>query len=205
MIPSIAIEQLLKGLSLFPPAFERAFSHLIHREGYFANVRGDRGGMTYCGIARNFWGKLTLWLLIDEYVDRLGRPLRWNERIPSATIEARVKAFYFQKFWTPLRADDINSTSVAEFLFDSYVHSGSKAIQWLQQAASEVGAIKLTVDRRIGPKTIAAVNACDPQRLFYAMQDRRAAYLNWLADNVAGQGKFKRGWMRRINEFSYEA
>ena len=205
MIPSIAIENLLKGLPLFPEAFERAFAHLVQREGYFAHVKGDRGGMTYMGVARTFWPNLSLWMLIDAYVERLGRPLRWNERIDDPVVEARVKAFYYQHFWSKIKADQMGSASVAELLFDSYVHSGNRAIEWIQQAANEVGAIHLAVDRQFGPQTLLAVNACDPQRLFITLKALRAAYLGWLADNVSGQAKFRTGWLRRINAFRYEA
>lgn len=201
----MAIDNLLRGLPLFPKAFDNAFAYLVQREGYYAHVKGDRGGMTYMGVARTFWPQLTLWVLIDAYVERLGRSLKWNERIDDPIIEARVKAFYYQNFWKPLRADKLASTSVAEFLFDSYVHSGNKAIKWLQEAVNEVGAISLKVDRQLGPKTLAAANACNQERLFNSLKERRRQYLEWLADNVAGQDKFKRGWLRRVDNFAYSA
>ena len=191
--------------SLFSDRFEKAFCHLIMREGYYANVRGDRGGETYCGIARNHWSKLALWSLIDEHKAALDRPLRRNERIHCQIIDAKVKAFYKQNFWSKIKGDDIHSEALALLLFDSLVHSGNRAVEWIQQSANEVGALKLVVDRQFGPATLRAVNACDSERLFATMKALRASYLSWLADNVAGQAKFKRGWMRRINEFNYAA
>lgn len=189
--------------SLFTERFEKAFCHLIMREGYYANVRGDRGGETYMGVARNYWPDLPQWNLIDQYKERIGRPLKRNERINSEIIEAKVKAFYKQNFWSKIKGDDIHSEALALLLFDSYVHSGSRAIEWVQQAANEVGAIALQVDRKFGPATLSAVNASDPHRLFVSLRDRRANFLTWLAENVAGQEKFRRGWMRRINDFKY--
>lgn len=192
-------------MRIFSERFETAFHHLIEREGYYANLKGDQGGETYCGVARTFWPNLVLWHLVDAHKLALDRPLRWNERIDCPIVEAKVKAFYQVNFWNKIKADKITSECVALLLFDSYVHSGSRAIEWIQQAANEVGAIHLSVDRQFGPRTLAAVNACDAPRLFVTLKALRAAYLGWLADNVAGQSKFKKGWLRRINGFTYAA
>lgn len=195
--------------------FMKAFAHLERREGYYANVRGDRGGETYLGIARNFWqndplGK-EIWQFIDAYkVEIRPERLKRNYQIVDEGLKAMICHFYYQKFWKPNGCDLLGCEAIALLLFDAVVHSGSKADQWLQEAINEVGgpprgSILIKVDRQIGPKTIRAANLCDNYRLFEAFRHRRRNYLVWLADNVAGQAKFRRGWLRRIDEFTFDS
>lgn len=70
----------------FLPAFERM---IVNEGGYVLHtVAGDRGGMTYAGIARNFHPGWPGWRVIDQ------------GETPPAEL---VRQFYRSNFWAPLR------------------------------------------------------------------------------------------------------
>ena len=199
--------QVLQDLEVADMRFRKALEHLLLREGFYANVKNDNGKETYCGVARAFHPYWSGWKHVDAYKRHIrkteGRKVQRNERIENDALDQAVASFYLEKFWQPIMGDMIHDEAVAMLLFDSYVHSGSKAVKWVQQAANQVGSIGVAVDWKFGGKTLLAVNLCNGERLFNAMKQLRKDYLTWLADNVADQAKFKRGWLRRINHFTY--
>ena len=50
-------------------AFSTAFDQMIRNEGGYVlhTVAGDRGGMTFAGIARNFWGGWPGWRKVSNW------------------------------------------------------------------------------------------------------------------------------------------
>ena len=125
--------------------FLQAFESMIRNEGGYKlhSVEGDRGGMTYAGIARNFHPNWPGWAAIDA------------GDIPDTEL---VRQFYRMNFWTPVRGDNINSQEVARNVFDFAVNAGVATSVRLAQIV--VGA---TPDGKIGPKTLTALNAMDLQ------------------------------------------
>lgn len=98
-------------------------------EGGYANVSGDRGGETYCGIARNFWGKWEGWKIVDQH-----KPLKPNQIIKDPKLEALVKKFYKDNFWDVVGGDEIDHQSNANTLYDFGVTSGqSRSIMQVQK------------------------------------------------------------------------
>ena len=76
--------------------FEPCFEKVILIEGGYKlhEVQGDRGGMTYAGIARNFWPKWPGWAKIDA-----------NEF--DGELTRLVRVFFKAEFWDRIRGDDI--------------------------------------------------------------------------------------------------
>lgn len=149
---------------------------ILSWEGGYANVKGDRGGATNRGVTlatfRSVYGS-------KKTVDDL-----------KALTDAQWMHIYKVYFWDRWRADDIKSQSVANILVDWMWASGVTGVRKVQKM------LGVAVDGVVGPKTIAAVNGCDPMTLFDRIKMLRTAYINAIA--VGEQVKFKRGWSRRL-------
>ena len=160
----------------FLPAFERM---IVNEGGYVLHtVAGDRGGMTYAGIARNFHPSWQGWKVIDQ------------GETPPAEL---VRQFYRSNFWAPLRLDDVEHQEVAGNLFDFGVNAGLSTAAKLAQLV--VGA---TPDGKIGAKTLQALNAIDPDLFVarYALA-KIARYRDIVTGNRTQQ-RFLVGWINRV-------
>ena len=160
----------------FLPAFERM---IVNEGGYVLHtVAGDRGGMTYAGIARNFHPSWQGWKVIDQ------------GETPPAEL---VRQFYRSNFWAPLRLDDVEHQEVAGNLFDFGVNAGLSTAAKLAQLV--VGA---TPDGKIGAKTLQALNAIDTDLFVarYALA-KIARYRDIVTGNRTQQ-RFLVGWINRV-------
>lgn len=162
----------------FDPIYERM---ILDEGGYkLTDIKGDRGGQTYAGIARNAHPLWQGWLAIDR------------GEMPPADL---VREFYYRRFWSPVCGDDIADQGVAETLFNFGVNAGTATAVKLAQIV--VGA---TPDGALGPRTLAAINAADPAlfRALYALAKvkRYAEIVN----RDRSQGKFLLGWIHRTLE-----
>lgn len=158
----------------FLPAFEA----MIRNEGGYVlhNVEGDRGGMTYAGIARNMNPQWPGWALIDAKQD-----------VPAAL----VREFYKINYWAPIRGDELQHQSTAQAIFDFHVNAGAVARKLAQLV---VGA---TPDGVIGAKTVAALNAYDPDKFVLAYALAKIARYRDIVTRDRTQGKFLLGWINR--------
>ncbi len=161
--------------------FLPAFESMIRNEGGYVlhDVAGDRGGMTYAGIARNMNPQWPGWALIDAKRD-----------VPAQM----VRDFYKAGYWDPIRGDDIQHQAIAQTIFDFAVNTGKPA-RTLAQVV-----VGVTPDGSFGDKTVAALNAADPEKfvLAYAIAKAKRYVDIVMADR--SQGKFLLGWMRRTVE-----
>ncbi len=176
--------------------FEECFEKVLKLEGGYKlhEVAGDRGGMTYAGIARNSWPAWSGWRLID------------GGETSSDMLSVKVREFYKTHFWDAIRGDDIGFQGVALMLYDFSVNAGLKTA--LQLAQKIVG---VSQDGVMGPKTFAALNGyvhdTTTERLFIAeyslakvfryrdicLNDSRRCY-----DRTNSNLKFLCGWINRV-------
>ncbi|WP_313579831.1 glycosyl hydrolase 108 family protein [Chishuiella sp.] len=123
--------------------FNNAYKRTSVNEGGYADVKGDNGGETYKGIARNFHKTWEGWKIIDAYKKKNG-PIKYGLIIKDSNLDELVKKFYKSKFWNVLDADSIESQSIADTLYDFGVNSGqSRSIKQIQKAlgVSETGKV----------------------------------------------------------------
>jgi len=162
--------------------FEKAYEKTLAKEGGYVlhAVKGDRGGQTYAGIARNANPKWPGWIVID----------RGQE--PEADL---VRHFYLVNYWRPIRGDDIARQEIADSLFDFAVNAGVKTAVKLAQIVCGV-----TADGAVGPKTLQAINALqvDYFRASFALA-KIARYRDIVAKDRT-QMKFLLGWLNRSLE-----
>lgn len=159
----------------FLPAFEKV---LVNEGGYaLHNVADDKGGMTYAGIARNRWPNWAGWSVIDAGGE------------PQADL---VRGFYRAHFWTAMRLDEVADQRVAQMLFDFGVNAGTGTAVKLAQIV-----VGTTPDGRMGPKTLAALNAYDPALFVAVYTLAKIGRYRDIVRKDRSQLKFLVGWINR--------
>lgn len=162
-------------------SFDRALALVLEQEGGFVDHPRDPGGATNLGITR-----ATL--------------ARWRRRPVSAAdvkalTRAEAGAIYRGHFWDAIRADDLPA-GLDIAAFDYAVNSGpAAAIRSLQKV------LGLSADGRIGPATLAAARAAEPERTVRALTRERLRVLRSLPTWPV----FGRGWTSRTTRVEREA
>jgi len=133
------------------------------------------------------------------------RIFRKKKGYTTTTVDDLKKLTYAEWFeifkagyWDKCRADEIVSQPVANAIVDWGYNSGPAT------AAKKVQAVLgVVVDGVIGPRTIAAINATDPHRLFDKIQNSRIAFVEAIVRNKPSQSIFLMGWKNRINSLKF--
>ena len=162
--------------------FDPAFDKMIRNEGGFklTHIEGDRGGQTYAGIARNVHPGWPGWRFVDA------------GDLTQVELTQSVRDFYRREFWDRVSGDSITSQTVAETLFDFAVNAGTGTAAKLAQIV--VGVVP---DGGIGPKTLAALNGCEPE--LFALKYALAKVTRYaeICNRDRTQSKFLLGWINR--------
>lgn len=184
--------------------FNQAFEKTMGHEGGYVNDSTDRGGETYKGISRVHFPKWQGWPILDLLRAQHGLGLINHYAGKNNELQVLVRSFYRENFWTPNRLNDIPHQKIAEEMFDTGVNMGiGIAARFLQEAlnlCNNDGKLypDISVDGKIGPKTLSSIDRADRSRLFKTMnllQGER--YINILRRNGT-QEKFWGGWLNRI-------
>ncbi len=150
--------------------FDQAFDTLIKHEGGFSDHPADPGGKTRFGIT-----------------EAVAREVGYRGDMRELPIDL-AKRIYKARYWDAVRAEELPE-AIRYAVFDAAVNSGPRqAIRWLQRA------VGVEDDGVIGPKTLAAVRAADPERLLRLFLSQRLRFMTGLPNWPA----FGRGWARRI-------
>lgn len=161
----------------FLPAFEK----MIENEGGYQvhEQQGDRGGLTFAGIARNFHPDWEGWSLIDEGAG-------------TEDLKPFVQDFYRNQFWERIRGDFIDSQKIAETIFDFAVNAGVSTASRLAQEIS--GAY---VDGIIGTRTVNALNDTAPISFLHSYALKKIARYAEIVNQNPSQSRFLLGWINR--------
>ena len=161
--------------------FEAALKHVLVSEGGYVDHPADPGGRTNLGVTQKVW---------EEWV---GHDV--DEQTMRSLTPEMVAPLYEKNYWDRIKADNLPS-GVDYAVFDASVNSGvSRAIRWLQAC------VNVDADGVIGPKTLAAVNAANPDTLIDDYSKRRLSFLM----DLKHWPTFGRGWSRRVNEVDQQA
>jgi len=150
--------------------FDQAFDILLKHEGGFSDHAADPGGKTRFGIT-----------------EAVAREVGYRGDMRELPLDL-AKRIYKDRYWDAVRAEELPE-AIRYAVFDAAVNSGpSQAIRWLQRA------VGVRDDGVIGPQTIAAVRAADPQALLRRMLSARLRFMT----DLPAWPTFGRGWARRI-------
>ena len=154
--------------------FRKALEHTLKEEGGYVNHPRDPGGRTNLGVTQRVW---------EEWV---GHPV--DEKTMRALTPKDVEPLYKRRYWDRVRGDDLPD-GVDLIVFDTAVNSGpGRAIKFLQAC------VGVDVDGAFGPKTLAAVQRADDQKLIKDYADRRLSFLT----DLPTWEVFGKGWSGRV-------
>ena len=150
--------------------FDQAFRELLHHEGSYSDHAADPGGKTMYGIT-----------------ELVAREVGYRGNMNELPLDL-ARRIYLEKYWKPVSADDL-PPAIRYAVFDAAVNSGTgQSIIWLQRA------LGVQSDGIIGPVTIRAAYAADPQLLKSKILATRLKFMS----NLSTWPSFGRGWARRI-------
>jgi len=153
--------------------FDEIIEVVLHHEGGYVNDPDDPGGETNFGIAKRSHPDVDIANLTKD----------------------GAKEIYKEHYWDKNKVESL-SEDLRHIYFDMCVNQGrGRAVKILQRAANAKGA-NLKVDGGMGPKTIAAMEGVELQRV-------RAYRVKYYADLVTRKPdleKFYFGWFRRALE-----
>ena len=162
-------------MAKFDPAFDKA---VLAEGGYkLTNIPADKGGMTYCGIARNRWSSWSGWAFVDR------------GEIPPTQM---VREFYQSKFWDVVKGDYILHQKTADSLFDFGVNAGPTTAIKLAQIVAGVAP-----DGAVGPKTLQALNVIDEETFQTKFALAKIARYRDIVMKDRTQHVFFLGWVNR--------
>jgi lysozyme family protein len=163
-------------------AFSTAFHRTMQSEGGYVlhEVAGDRGGMTFAGIARKFNASWSGWQLVDA-----------GDR-DSAALKKSVAGFYLNNYFNACGLKNIKSQVVANVVYDFAVNAGVRtAVHLVQQC------VGVSADGIVGPRTIAALNQVKPSEFVAHYSLAKVARYAAIVNRDRSQNKFLLGWLNR--------
>ncbi len=150
--------------------FDTAFTTMLRHEGDYSDHPADPGGKTRYGIT-----------------EAVAREVGYRGDMRELHIDL-AKRIYKSRYWDAVRAEELPE-AIRYAMFDAAVNSGPRqAIRWLQRA------VWVKADGIIGPITLSAVRATDPQALLRRFLSQRLRFMTGLPTWPT----FGRGWARRI-------
>ena len=164
--------------------FEPAYSGTILNEGGYklTDNKNDRGGLTYAGISRKMNPQWAGWALIDE-----------GSEVPADM----VRVFYQQGWWDPLLLDQVEDQRVAETLYDFAINSSAWGHPKVAAQLAQL-VVGTTPDGSFGPKTIAALNAYNPDLFMARYALVKLARYRDIVTNDRTQMTNILGWINRL-------
>ena len=150
--------------------FENAIEKTLVNEGGYINDVNDKGGETKFGISKRAYP---------------------NEDIKNLTTD-KAKEIYKNDYWDKLRADEIDSQSVASDLFDTAVNMGVRTASKLIQSC--VGSYP---DGFIGAKSLEAINATNEELLLLRFKLAKIARYAYITKKRPTNKKYLLGWINR--------
>jgi lysozyme family protein len=161
--------------------WDNSFAAVLVHEGGYVNDPRDPGGRTNLGVTQRAW---------EGYVGKSVDEAFMRKLTPEV-----VKPFYKAMYWDKIKGDQLPA-GVDYAAYDLAVNSGTgRAAKFLQTIAG------VTADGVIGPKSLEAIKACDPEQTVQAICDMRLDFLKRLPTFET----FGKGWSRRVAEVKDKA
>ncbi len=158
--------------------FDTFIRRILSHEGGYSNDRTDPGNWTGGRVGVGVLKGTKFGIAANTYPDLDIKNLAWDT----------AAALYRRDFWDAAKAASLPGV-VGFQLLDGAVNSGvRRATQWLQRAA------RVADDGILGPVSLAAIRAADPNDLVFRFLAERLEFMTGLS-NWPNHGK---GWARRI-------
>ena len=170
--------------------FNQAMDFLFSAEGGYGNNTADRGGETNYGISDKRDGVADG--LTD--VDGDGKP----DTAIKQLSKQQASKIYYRDYWLAAHCDEIAvaAPKLSIVLMDAAVNHGVGTAKRLLQRAAQV-----KEDGVIGPKTIGVI-ALRGDVLAGILLDVRESYYRAIVKTDPAQGRFLRGWLKRLSDLN---
>ena len=150
--------------------FDECFAALLAHEGDYANLENDPGGKTRYGVT-----------------ETVARGAGYTGDMRDLPI-GLAKTIYRWLYWDAVRGEELPD-GIRYFVFDAAAASGVRqSILWLQRA------LGVAADGILGPVTLAAAHAANPDKLKARLLSQRLRFMAGLSNWPS----FSRGWSRRV-------
>ena len=161
---------------------------ILHWEGGLSNHPLDHGGLTNQGITLRTWQRIGYDKDDDYDIDDEDLML----------ITRHDMAWLLEThYWNRWCAGEIESQPMAEILVDWLWCSGKWGIIIPQRI------LNVNPDGIVGPITLSTLNKTDPEQLHATVKKARIRYIHRLIKRDPSQQCFEKGWINRINSFTY--
>lgn len=177
---------------------ERYIKFVKKWEGGLSNIKQDSASSFPCPTPHNgITGYHTnAGITYAAWVSFFGKTE--DERFYKMSSEDWFKVFK-KGYWDKVKGDSYTSKNIAIFVTGIAWGSGPlQAGKSLQKVINQCG-VKVTVDGKIGPKTIAAANEIEPRKLFDALVVERERFFRAIAHGK--NAIFLKGWLNRLADY----
>lgn len=174
----------MASYELFKSTIEKAeggYQNLVNDKGNY-NSNKERVGTNF-GISAMF------------YESVIGRPPTIEDMKSITQFDAHI--LFKNEFWDTVKADQINSQSVAEMIADHAINANPRvAVKITQRVLNKYFNTQLVVDGVVGVKTIRAINSVNQEKLFIRIGEERLEYYQ----NLNDYKYFSNSWDNRVYE-----
>lgn len=160
---------------------EYLLTYILSVEGGYFNHPNDPGGPTRYGI-------------IQEEARRWG----YKGDMRNFPKELAIK-IYLKDYWGDIKLMNIKSFNVALCIFDMQVNGGTAGALIAQRTVNRLGVDKLVEDRKLGPKSFAAINRCNPDEFIKKYCELQRSFYVSISNNNHKLKVFLKGWYNRVN------
>lgn len=177
--------------------FNQAVAFVFANEGGYANMKGDPGGPTNFGITLE-----TMKAALGTRADLNGDGHVDAEDVKVLPRE-EARRIYRETYWERPRFGIIRDQRIATKVFDMGVNASPRvAVILLQRAichAAPPGVERPRDDGDLGPRTLAALAACDPDIVLAAfISEQKGFYLRCI-EHDPEKARFKSNWLARAD------
>lgn len=167
-------------------SFTACLDVILPFEGGVSNDPDDPGGLTNRGVTQAAY---------EAYCVKQRLP----KRLVTVLTLPEIQTFYETEYWRPIRGEQLPH-AIALVLLDCAINQGAvyapKLLQW---------AVGVVQDGQIGPQTLAAVAARDPEELAQTLLwGRMMRYLAtcraWQQKGKPDPYKYMYGWVIRLDK-----
>ena len=160
--------------------FSKIFEYLLKVEGGYSNDKYDTGGKTKYGI-----------------IEKEARAYGFKGDMRDLDIPF-ARSIYDRKYYHGNRLNEVNDDRVALSICDWIVNSGNWGAKKAQYALNLLGN-NLTVDGKIGNKTIEALNSTNSDKFLEVYHDLQRKFYRSIVSAKPTQKAFLKGWLNRVD------